>query len=284
MSNIRMPVKDPLPSDEMSYLGKRKPTWIENTTEDRDSLHLCRLYPSTNTYGIPDLPLATPAIIPDALIAYREQNKPTPLLKNPAVHFYLDDYRFNSVWSKPWRSADAINDKRYTTILTPDFSLYTDMPDVLRQYNIYRNRWCGCFWHDAAKLNVIPSVSWLGPETWDYCFAGIPQGSVVAMNGIGSNPRGRPYELYKAGFLAMLDIIKPPAILSYGFMPAELKAMVPTHEYPTRWKQIKTKLKAQRDQDKARQAHHLLLASPKSDQGAMPVPTSSPAILTAQEV
>jgi hypothetical protein len=254
-----MPTKQKRPYDPLATLGTRKTTWIENTSEDRDSLHLVRTYPASNPHGIPDLPKATPDLVPDALIAFRDKYPPNPDLHAPAVHFYLDDYRFNAAWSKPWRIADGLS-RHYRIALTPDFSLYPDMPDVIRRFNIYRNRWCGCFWHEIASISVIPSVSWLGPDSWAYCFAGIPPGSIVALNGIGHSPRGNAYDAYLAGFHQLLETIQPPLILSYGQMPDQLHKQVNIREYPTRWKQIKTELHARRAHPKAGDARSLLLA------------------------
>ena len=73
------------------------------------------------------------------------------------VHFFLYDYKFERVWRNPDTDLEKL--KRYKAILTPDFSMYTEMAPVMQLYNTFRNRWCGAYY--ASKgIRVIPSVSW----------------------------------------------------------------------------------------------------------------------------
>ena len=43
--------------------------------------------------------------------------------EDKAVHFFLDDYQFNRVWTDPDRYIPML--QRFKYVLTPDFSLYT---------------------------------------------------------------------------------------------------------------------------------------------------------------
>lgn len=43
-----------------------------------------------------------------------------------AVHFYIDDYKFECIWNRPERYLRRLSQYRF--VLTPDFSLYTNMP------------------------------------------------------------------------------------------------------------------------------------------------------------
>ena len=95
------------------------------------------------------------------------------------VHFFLYDYRFERVWEKP----DTVLEKLrpYRAVLSPDFSMYLEMAQVLQLYNVFRNRWCGAYWASQG-LRVVPTVSWGDETTFDFCFAGIEKGSVVAVS------------------------------------------------------------------------------------------------------
>lgn len=42
------------------------------------------------------------------------------------VHFYIDDYQFERIWASPQMYVDKL--AQFDCILTPDFSLYMDMP------------------------------------------------------------------------------------------------------------------------------------------------------------
>lgn len=61
--------------------------------------------------------------------------------KNCGIHFYLDDYQFERLWVNPEKYIDIL--KEYECILSPDFSLYIDMPIDMKIWNIYRSRLIG---------------------------------------------------------------------------------------------------------------------------------------------
>ena len=42
------------------------------------------------------------------------------------VHFFLDDYKFESLWKDPESRIERL--KRFRAVLSPDYSLYTEMP------------------------------------------------------------------------------------------------------------------------------------------------------------
>ena len=96
-----------------------------------------------------------------------------------AVHFFLDDYQFNRVWTDPDRYIERL--KRYKYVLTPDFSLYTDFPKALQIYNHYRKHWLGAYWQ-MCGIRVIPTISWSDEESYSWCFDGEPKHSTVAVS------------------------------------------------------------------------------------------------------
>ena len=57
------------------------------------------------------------------------------------IHFFIDDYQFERVWNKPDYYIDKISE--FDCMLTPDFSLYQEMPQALCLYNVYRSRLIG---------------------------------------------------------------------------------------------------------------------------------------------
>ena len=71
--------------------------------------------------------------------------------------------------------------KKYKAVLSPDFSMYIEMNKALQLYNTFRNRWCGAYL--ASKdIQVIPMVNWGDENTFEFCFDGIPKGSIVAVS------------------------------------------------------------------------------------------------------
>lgn len=136
------------------------------------------------------------------------------MLDEGAVHFFLDDYRFETVWSRPGKALEAL--RCYKTLLTPDFSLYRDWPLMLQMWNVYRSRWCGCFWQERG-FTVIPTVSWSTTRSFAFCFLGIPRRSIVAVSTVGVNVADLlTYRLFMDGFEEMVARLEPLVVLSYG--------------------------------------------------------------------
>ena len=133
--------------------------------------------------------------------------------KNVGIHFYVDDYQFERVWNYPEKYIDVLFE--YDCILSPDFSLYMDMPMPMKIWNIYRSRQIGAF-YQSKGIKVIPTISWAEAETFQFCFQGIPRGSVVSISTIGVKRDEDALQTWRDGVTAMIDQIEPSAILIYG--------------------------------------------------------------------
>ena len=133
--------------------------------------------------------------------------------KNVGIHFYVDDYQFERVWHYPEKYLDILTE--YDCILSPDFSLYMDMPMPMKIWNIYRSRQIGAY-YQSKGLRVIPTISWAEPETFEFCFQGIPEESIVSVSTIGVKRDKDALKIWNEGMDAMIEIIKPSAIVVYG--------------------------------------------------------------------
>lgn len=133
--------------------------------------------------------------------------------KNVGIHFYLDDYQFERLWNKP---EDYINIlKQYECIFSPDFSLYMDMPMAMKIWNIYRSRLIGQYYQEQG-IKVIPTLSWAEKETFEFCFDGIPKGSIVSISTIGVKRNKEALKIWKDGVDELIKRIEPSTILIYG--------------------------------------------------------------------
>ena len=197
---------------------------------DRNNTHT--LYASTNGWGIPDLPAAT--TVPTRLIAYNDRFKAEHPAPGDAVHFFLDDYRFETVWTQPRRSLSRVI--RAGHALSPDFSLWREMPAAMQLWQVYRSRWCGAWMHSNG-VQVIPTMSWSTESSYSYAFAGVAAGSIVAVSSVGIRD-SEAKKGYLQGLEAMCDRIAPAAILVYGRSLGEDKLGwddTEFHYYKTRW-------------------------------------------------
>ena len=98
-------------------------------------------------------------------------------------HFYLDDYQFERVWNDPDRYVPIL--KRFKAVLAPDFSLYTDFPRAVQIFNHYRKMWCAAYWQERG-INVIPTICWSTPDSFEWCFDGIPKTREHGLKGMRS--------------------------------------------------------------------------------------------------
>ena len=133
--------------------------------------------------------------------------------KNVGIHFYIDDYQFERLWNDPEKYVEVLVD--YDCILSPDFSLYMDMPMPMKIWNIYRSRFIGAY-YQSKGLRVIPTISWAEKETFEFCFKGIPKGSIVSISTIGVKRDEEALQIWKDGVREMIKQIEPSAILIYG--------------------------------------------------------------------
>lgn len=196
-----------------------------------DKLNTRALFPSDNPFGIPALQRCT--LEPARLVSYCDRAQIASAGPGDAVHFFLDDYRFETVWSKPERGLSRV--LSVGASLAPDFSLWTDMPLVMQMWQVYRSRWCGAWLLTHGVGSVVPTVSWSTPESYPFAFAGIARGSVVAVSTVGTVRDPEARALFDAGYAEMIDRIQPAAIAVYGTLPTCSVGDVPVRVHPSRW-------------------------------------------------
>lgn len=155
----------------------------------------------------------------DAKTKYNKEIKSTPAFKEDAfIHFYLDDYKFDGHVSGVWSNPSSLLElsKHFSGIITPDFSTYADFPDPLKRYNTYRMR-CFDYWFTLNHIPVIHNVRWGTPETWKYCFDGIPSKSIISIGTVASGLRNRLNDfIFCDGLFEAIKRINPSAIVIYG--------------------------------------------------------------------
>ena len=172
-----------------------------------------QLYDSKSVDGFYQMPIIkNNKTIPKELIGFNyvlSDTKP----EGKSVHFFIDDYQFERLWNSPELYIDKL--KPYDVVLSPDFSLYLDMPMAMKVWNIYRSRCLGHYWQQNG-IKVVPTISWAEEDTFSFCFDGIPEKSIVAISTIGVKKDEKQLEIWKKGMDAMINRIRPSTILVYG--------------------------------------------------------------------
>ena len=133
--------------------------------------------------------------------------------KDCGIHFYIDDYQFERIWNYPEKYVEIL--EQYECILSPDFSLYLDMPMPMKIWNIYRSRMIGQYFQNRG-IKVIPTISWAEKDTFEFCFRGIPKGSIVSISTIGVKQNENALKIWYEGVDEMIKQIEPSVILVYG--------------------------------------------------------------------
>ncbi|GEM_PF-194339 len=128
-------------------------------------------------------------------------------------HFFIDDYQFERVWTSPQRYLDFL--RPYDCVLAPDFSLYLDMPLPMQRWNVYRSRALSLIWQREG-MRVVPVLSWSTPESYEFCFEGIPEGGTVATSTVGVMRSKEAAEWWRKGMAEAMERVKPSRVLLYG--------------------------------------------------------------------
>lgn len=145
-------------------------------TKNLDNFFRTDFEPGENHWGIPETKPFTEDLSGIEWILFGEKAKITNP-QNTGIHFYIDDYKFKSVWTTPDKWLKLFQQCR--AVVSPDFSNYTDMPYAQQIWHHYMRQWCARYWQDRG-VNVVSSLSWAQGQIEDWTFAGIPQGTTVA--------------------------------------------------------------------------------------------------------
>ena len=170
-------------------------------------------------YGFPQLPVCNPNLSGAVAVPFNLARKE----KNPrkaVCHFFIDDYQFECYWNNPEKYRGILENFRY--ICTPDFSLYDGLPLALKIWQTYRSRAIAWMMHDT-HLPIIPTVSWGSPDTWEYCFDGLPTGGTLAVSTNGCF-RGDGRACFVAGYQEMIRRLRPDKMVVVGYLMPEIDA------------------------------------------------------------
>ena len=151
---------------------------------------------------------------PDELQGFNyAKSTPSEQKRGKGCHFFIDDYQFERLWQRPGAYLDVL--RGYDCVLTPDFSLYMDMPDAMQEWNRYRSAALGRYWQENG-LNVVPTLSWAQPSSYSFCFRGIPRHSTVATSTVGVARDKDAQKVWHDGMREAMKRLEPSRVLLYG--------------------------------------------------------------------
>ncbi|MBQ7247466.1 MAG: DUF4417 domain-containing protein [Lachnospiraceae bacterium] len=176
-------------------------------------------------------------IIPDKLVPFSKMDKADP--KTFAVCEYENDVEFKDLLVNPDEYISIL--KKYQGFISPDCSVYRDMPLALQITNIYRSRAIGyCF--QKHGVYVIPCVRWGDERTYTrkylperVAFLGVEKHSIVSVGSYGQLKDRVNRYFFEAGLDAMMETLEPEVVLVYSQMPDDIEEKYPETrfiEYP----------------------------------------------------
>lgn len=209
-----------LPEFDFESLGFE---FVEEEVEGEPKAKKNERLRTDEAYNLPYVDLSRCAGKYQMPIIEREEHIPNSLIgfnyamtskdKSAGIHWYIDDYQMERVWVSPEKYIEIL--KAYDCVLTPDFSLYMDMPYSMKIWNVFRSRLIGQMCQDAG-LNVIPTVSWAEEATFDFAFDGLPENGVLSISTVGVKNSPEALEIWKAGVTELIKRKKPKVLLVYG--------------------------------------------------------------------
>lgn len=76
-------------------------------------------------------------------------------------------------------------------------------------------RFVGSYWQHCG-FDVLPTASWGNADSFNYCFEGLPEQSVIAVCGVGHHKSRAHHELWKEGLRELERQKHPTGIVIYG--------------------------------------------------------------------
>lgn len=170
--------------------------------------------------GYIELPkIRTSNLIPKKLVLFSKAMSKTWEDFDCWVMFYEHDVKFERLWNNPKRYLKKL--KRFKGVISPDFSLYRNMPLVMQQWNTYRSR-ALAVWLQNNGIEVIPNIRFNDERTYDFCFDGIERFKTIAVGTHGCIKNKIDKEYFKKGLAELVKRLSPKTIIVYGATPDDI--------------------------------------------------------------
>lgn len=188
-----------------SGTGKRKPIHRRDTCNERllTGIQYTPLYEFPVLQGCDAHPLR---LVPYSAASQRGFCDPGAF-----IHFFEDDYRFESVWRDFERALEKL--RQSAGIIEPDFSTCIDYPRPVKAANRFRSQLIAARCEQAG-IKVIPSVRAEPGCPW--LLDGVPRHSTIAISGYGLIKDPTERHMFLRDVKATIDILQPHAIVYYG--------------------------------------------------------------------
>ena len=129
------------------------------------------IFPTNNELEIPTLRSdMQPKFCDIPFVCFGEQKRTYDMQNSGTLHFYTDDYRFNSIYENP----NKVLKQRPANIVEPNFSIFNEMPIAFALQNIYKKRWVARMMQEQG-IRVFVDLN-VAPKFYKLNLIGIPKG------------------------------------------------------------------------------------------------------------
>lgn len=169
--------------------------------------------------------------LPVSLIPFDKRNQTND--HEQWVHSYLFDFRFRPLITNIDKYVEVL--RQFSGFISPDPSLYRDMPIATQIANTYLNRAVG---HHVQRMGIptVANIRWGDERSFDFAFAGAPHRSMVATSNHGSLRGKENLYWFERGFDEMMCRLEPRRVILHGNLTDGLRDRYPTAEiavYPS---------------------------------------------------
>jgi len=175
-------------------------------------------------FEIPIIKKPEKIMIPKGVVPFSKMDRVAP--EKFAVCEYENDRDFADLLRYTDNYVPEL--KKYQAFITPDSSIYWDMPFSAQIINKYRNHAIG-YYMQKKGVYVIPNVRWGDERTYTTkyfpeksAFLGVEKNSIVSIGSYGVVKTREEKLNFRQGLEAMLESLTPKVVLVYGAMPEDV--------------------------------------------------------------
>lgn len=192
-----------------------------NLIDDGFNSELVETAAFTGLLEIPLIKKPSEFIVPKSMIPFSERGKSKK--REEFVCFYEHDIRFRDILTATKEQVETL--RQFPGVISPDCSLYYDMPLVLQMANTYLNRQIGHYLQEQG-LYVIPNVRWgdertytrVIPDELPFAFLGLEKHGIYSIGTYGCCKTAEYKHHIREGLRSFIKEIEPKIILVYGAM------------------------------------------------------------------
>ena len=163
--------------------------------------------------------IKTSSLLPESVIPFSKAMNKSCKCFDSWIVFYEHDNGFERLWHNPKAYLSKL--KKFKGIISPDFSLYRNMPLAMQIWNTYRGRALAA-WLQRNGVEIIPNVRFNDERTYEFCFDGIEKFKTVALGTHGCIKRRIDKDYFKDGLAEMVKRLSPRTIIVYGSAPDDI--------------------------------------------------------------